>query len=197
MIVVGLTGGIGSGKSTLARNFEAYGIPVYYADIEAKALMNRSKVIKRKLTALFGTQAYTNGVLNKSYLSASIFSDQTLLTKMNAIVHPKVAAHFKKWLKSKNTPYVVKEAAIIFENNQDPNYDLIITVVADKHLRISRVMKRDNTTKEKVEAIMKNQLSDAEKIKRSNYVIYNNNLETAKLETFKIHKNILQKITAE
>ncbi|MAX71733.1 MAG: dephospho-CoA kinase [Flavobacteriaceae bacterium] len=193
MIIVGLTGGIGSGKTTILRYFESLGVPVYIADKEAKELMNSSKVIKRKLTELFGEKAYENGELNRSYLATKIFNNKALLAKMNAIVHPKVASHFKNWLKKQNAPYIIKEAAIIFENNLEDQYNYIITVVADEDLRIQRVMKRDNSSKEKVKAIIKNQLPDSEKIKKSHFVITNNNLDSAKQEAHKIHLRILEK----
>lgn len=194
MVVVGLTGGIGSGKTTILNCFKSYGIPVYIADYEAKALMNRSKVIRRKLIALFGESAYKDEKLNRSYLSSQIFNNKSLLAKMNAIVHPKVASHFKNWLKKQNAPYIIKEAAIIFENNLENQYDFIITVVADENLRIERVMKRDGTSREKVMSIIRNQLSDEEKVKRSNFVITNNDLTKAKNEALEIHQQILQRI---
>jgi dephospho-CoA kinase len=194
MKVVGLTGGIGSGKTTIGKCFVSYGIPVYIADEEAKALMNRSKVIKRKLIKLFGKAAYKDGKLNRPYLASKIFNDKELLEKMNAIVHPKVASHFKRWQKKQDTPYVLKEAAIIFENNLEQQYDYIITVVADEDLRIARVMKRDNTSKEKVKSIIANQLSDEEKIKKSDFVIVNDDLDKAKLQAAKTHHAILQKL---
>ena len=184
MIIVGLTGGIGSGKTTISKYFESFGIPVYIADNEAKALMNRSKVIKRKLIDLFGESAYEDGKLNRPYLASKIFSDQMFLSKMNAIVHPKVASHFKRWLKKQEAPYIIKEAAIIFENNLESNYNYIITVVADEDLRIERVMKRDEASKDKILSIISNQLPDAEKIKKSNFVITNNDLSSAILITF-------------
>lgn len=193
MMVVGLTGGIGSGKTTIAKWFQSQDIPVYIADKEAKALMNRSKVIKRKLKALFGEEAYVDGKLNRDYLASKIFNDRTLLSKMNAIVHPKVASHFKRWLKKQDSPYVIKEAAIIFENNLEYQYKYIITVVADKNLRIERVMKRDNASKEKIESIINNQLSDEEKIKKSHFVIQNNKLEEAKAQALSIHQILLEK----
>lgn len=194
MIIIGLTGGIGSGKSTILKEFQSFGIPVYIADDEAKALMNRSKVIRRKLIELFGKDAYLDNKLNKPYLSSKIFNDRSMLSKMNAIVHPKVAAHFKRWLKNQDSDYVIKEAAIIFENNLESHYNFIITVVADENSRIQRVMMRDNTSIEKVKSIIKNQLSDAEKIKKSDFVILNDDLVDAKKQALEIHKNILKKI---
>ncbi|WP_179353993.1 dephospho-CoA kinase [Winogradskyella vidalii] len=194
MIIVGLTGGIGSGKTTILKCFESFGVPVYIADIEAKALMNRSMVIRRQLIDLFGKEAYVNDTLNRPFLSSKIFSDKTLLSKMNAIVHPKVAAHFKNWLKKQEFSYVIKEAAIIFENNLENQYDYIITVIADEDLRLQRVMKRDNASKEKIKAIMSNQLSDKEKVDRSDFIIENNDLNTAKKQALTIHNTILAKI---
>ena len=194
MIVVGLTGGIGSGKTTIGKQFESFGIPVYIADDEAKALMNRSKVIKRKLIKLFGKPAYKDDKLNRPYLSSKIFNDKELLDKMNAIVHPKVASHFKRWLKKQKAPYTIKEAAIIFEHNMEDQYDFIITVIADEDLRIERVVDRDNTTEEKIRAIIKNQLTDDEKIKRSDFVIVNNELKIAKQQAAEIHASILKRI---
>ncbi|MDP5082191.1 MAG: dephospho-CoA kinase [Winogradskyella sp.] len=194
MLIIGLTGGIGSGKTTISKCFASFGIPIYIADDEAKLLMTRSKVVKRKLVQLFGDLAYVDGELNRPYLASKIFKDKALLLKMNAIVHPKVASHFKRWLKKQDAPYVIKEVAIIFENNFESQYDKIITVIADKDLRINRVMKRDGASKEKIEAIITNQLSDAEKIKKSDFVITNNDLELAKKEAKEIHLQILKSL---
>ncbi len=197
MIVVGLTGGIGSGKTTIAECFRSLGVPVYVADDEAKALMNRSKIIKRQLIQLFGEAAYKDGELNRTYLASKIFTDKALLSKMNAIVHPKVASHFKGWLSDQKAPYIVKEVAIIFENNLESQYNLIITVVADEELRIQRVMRRDNSSKDKIKAIIKNQLPDNIKIEKSDFVITNNDLQVAKSQAIDIHKKILKSIKQE
>lgn len=193
-MIVGLTGGIGSGKTTILECFKSFGIPVYIADDEAKALMNRSKVIKRELMYLFGEKAYLDGMLNRPYLASKIFNDKTLLSKMNAIVHPKVATHFKRWLSKQDAKYIIKEVAIIFENNLQSQYDYIITVVADENLRIQRVMQRDNASKEKVKSVIKNQWSDADKIKESDFVIVNNDLQEAKKQALEIHKTLLEKL---
>lgn len=195
MIVVGLTGGIGSGKTTVATLFERqHGIPVYIADVEAKALMNRSKVIKRKLIKLFGDEAYKNDALNRPFIASKIFNNKTLLNQMNAIVHPKVASHFKRWLKKQHTPYVIKEVAILFENGSYASCDFIITVVAPKLVRINRVIKRDNSSKEKVQLIINNQWEDDKKIELSDFVIYNEDLAETKKQVKKVHKKILNKI---
>lgn len=193
MIIVGLTGGIGSGKTTVAKAFAKLGVPVYIADEEAKSLMRRSKVIKRKLIKLFGEETYIENELNKPFLANIIFNDKTYLQKMNVIVHPKVARHFEKWVLKQASPYVIKEVAILFENGGDKHCDLIITVTAPKETRIKRLLKRDNTSKEKIDAIMKNQWTDEEKVKHSDFVIENVNLENTKVKVAEIHKKILRK----
>ncbi len=192
MIIVGLTGGIGSGKTTVAKEFSSLGIPVYIADDEAKTLMISSKGIKRKLIKLFGNQAYIDDKLNKPYIADAIFNNRDLLEQMNTIIHPKIANHFKKWLLKQHGFYVIKEAAILFENGGYKDCDVIITVTAPKELKIKRLLKRDNTNVTKIEAIMENQWRDDEKLKLSNYVIYNADLKTTKQQVLKIHQQILK-----
>lgn len=193
MIVVGLTGGIGSGKTTVAKAFKALGVPVYIADVEAKKLMNRSKIIKRKLIELLGEEAYVDGKLNRPYIANIIFNDTSFLEKMNAIVHPKVASHFKRWANKQNAPYVIKEVAILFENGGHKQCDYVVTVTAPKAMRIKRVITRDKTSKEKIEDIMKNQWSDSKKVKLSDFVITNKTLEKTKAQVVKVHEQILKK----
>ncbi|RYH74792.1 dephospho-CoA kinase [Flavobacteriaceae bacterium 144Ye] len=192
MKIVGLTGGIGSGKTTVAKLFSELGVPIYIADVEAKKLMNGSKVIRRNLIALFGEKAYTNEGLNRPYIASKIFNNKELLEQMNAIVHPKVGAHFKRWLKKQNGAYVIKEAAIIFEEGMQSQYDCIVLVTADLEERINRVLQRDNTSREKVLAIVNNQLSDEEKIKKSDFVIVNNSIKDTKAQVLKIHKSLIK-----
>jgi dephospho-CoA kinase len=192
MKIIGLTGGIGSGKTTVAKMFLELNVPIYIADLEAKRLMNNSKVIKRKLIELFGSNAYENDVINKVFIADKIFNNKELLNKMNAVVHPKVAAHFNKWKSKQSTPYVIKEAAILFENGAYLNCDAVITVTASEKDRIQRVIERDRSSVKKVKAIINNQWSDAEKIKLSHYVIINNNLSKTKAQVIKIHQEILK-----
>ncbi|EMQ94216.1 MAG: dephospho-CoA kinase [Xanthomarina sp.] len=194
MKIVGLTGGIGSGKTTVAKQFQALGIPVYIADDEAKKLMNRSKIIKRKLKALFGDEAYKDNTLNRPFLADKIFNNAENLKKMNAVVHPKVASHFKNWLKKQIAPYVLKESAILFENGAYKDCDLIITVTAPLELRKKRLLKRDNTTLEKIQAIINNQWSDESKISKSHFVITNKDLEETKQQVQLTHNKIVNLI---
>ncbi|NNC50201.1 MAG: dephospho-CoA kinase [Flaviramulus sp.] len=195
MIIVGLTGGIGSGKTTVAKQFKHLGIPVYIADDEAKKLMQKSKIIKRKLIQLFGDKAYINNKLNKSLIANIIFNDATYLEKMNAIIHPKVTKHFEKWVLKQEAPYVIKEVAILFENGGDKYCDYIVTVTAPKTLRIERLLARDNTTREKIEAIMNNQWPDENKIKKSDFVIKNTSLKSTHNQVNRIHKQLLKKLS--
>lgn len=194
MKIVGLTGGIGSGKTTVANMFRALGISIYIADEEAKKLMASSKIIKRKLISLFGEKVYVNDALNKPYIADTIFKNRLLLEKMNAIIHPRVASHFKKWLLKQKSPYVIKEAAILFENESYKQCDLIITVTAPKELKIKRLLSRDNMTLERIEAIMNNQWNDEKKIKLSDYVIVNTELENTRQQVENIHQQIIDKL---
>jgi dephospho-CoA kinase len=193
MKIVGLTGGIGSGKTTVANFFRELNVPVYIADEEAKKLMNNSKVLIRKIKKLFGEKAYKNNELNRPFIASKIFNNKTLLEEMNSIVHPKVGKHFQKWVAKQDYAYVIKEAAILLENGGYKDYDFIISVITDKEIRIKRLLKRDrDSTKEKIKAVMNNQWEDEERIKLSDFVIYNNELKNTKKQVLSIHKKILK-----
>ncbi|MEN8124998.1 MAG: dephospho-CoA kinase [Bacteroidota bacterium] len=180
MITVGLTGGIGSGKSTIAKMFEDLGVAVYYADDEAKKLMNTSPQIKKKLIEVFGEKAYENGILNRSFLADIVFNDKEKLQQINAIVHPEVDQHFKNWVTYQKGDFVIQENAILFENGMQHKFDYIITVIAPKNVKIKRVIKRDKVNRQQIISRMNNQLDDAEKIKKSNFIINNINLSQSK-----------------
>ncbi len=190
MKIVGLTGGIGSGKTTVAKLFSELGVPVYIADDEAKKLTNSSKVIRRKLIHLLGGQAYIDGSLNKKYIADKIFTDKALLNSVNAIIHPKVAAHFKKWALRQKTNYVIKEAAILFENGGYKDCDVVILVTAPKTLRIQRIIKRDNATQSEIEQRMGNQWSDSKKKKLADIIIENIEIGTTRQQVQLIHKTL-------
>jgi len=198
MIVVGLTGGIGSGKSTVAKMFEDLNIPVYYADDEAKKLMLKSKIIKRKLTTRFGNEVYLNNELNKPFLANLIFTNKDNLEFVNSVVHPKIKQHFKRWInkqtKKDTSKYIIQENAILFENGSNVLFDKIIAVTAPKDLRIKRVISRDNSTKKQVLDRMKNQWSDEEKVEKSDFIIDNVNLKSTKKQVEEIHKELIMPI---
>ena len=151
--IIGLTGGIGSGKSTVAGMFNALGVPVYISDVEAKNLMESSKSIRQSLLLLFGENAYVDGALNRVFIASKVFNDSDLLAQLNAIVHPKVAAHFKSWLSKQNAAYVIKEVAILFETNSQHNFDYIITVVAPLEERVQRVVRRSVLTIHRISTV--------------------------------------------
>lgn len=191
---IGLTGGIGSGKTTVANMFNDLSIPIYVADAEAKKLMVTSKVLIRQLKSLLGGNAYKENTLNKDFIRSAIFNDKDLLDKMNAIVHPKVARHFKRWYNKQTTKYVISESALIFENKTEANYDAIITVTAPKAVRINRVMTRDLLKEDSVKRVINNQLDDAYKVNNAQYVITNIDLEKTKEQVLNCHLEILKKI---
>ncbi len=190
MKIVGLTGGIGSGKTTVAKLFSELGVPVYIADIEAKKLTNSSSVIRRKLIKLLGEETYLNGSLNRKYVADKIFTDEALLNAVNAIIHPKVAAHFKKWVLNQKANYVIKEAAILFENGSYKECDVIILVTAPKALRIERIKNRDNATQSEIEQRMGNQWSDSRKKRLANIVIENIEMEATRKQVELIHHSL-------
>jgi len=187
MKIVGLTGGIGSGKSTIATMFSALGVPIYIADTEAKQLMITSKVIRRKLIGLLGENAYRGAALNREFIAKKIFNNTELLENVNAIVHPKVASHFKRWLKKQNGPYCIKEVAILFENGGYKYCDYTILITAPFEARIERVSKRDRTDRQSIENRMGNQWSDEKKSVLADVIIENIELKATQKKVKKIH----------
>lgn len=186
--IIGLTGGIGSGKTTITAFFKEMGIPVYIADDEAKKIMQSAEIIDAIKNA-FGESLFENNVLNRAKLADIVFNDADKLAVLNSIVHPAVKKDFQFWLsQNKSEPFVVYEAAILFESGKYKEFDYIVTVTAPKELRIERVMKRDNKTREHVLSRMKMQWDDKKRISLSNFVINNSNLKIAKEEVVEILK---------
>ncbi|MBU2996039.1 dephospho-CoA kinase [Cellulophaga baltica] len=192
-MIVGLTGGIGSGKSTVAKMFAALNVPVYNSDREAKYLMVNSKPLRKEIQALLGKEAYIKKKLNRKYIASKVFANPELLAKLNAIVHPAVREHFLAWVLKQNTPYVLQETAVIFENMSQDNYDAIVLVTAPEFTRIERVISRDEMTEEKVRERINNQMSDSETTKLSDYVIVNLDLKETSEKVKEIHKQLLKK----
>lgn len=186
--VIGLTGGIGSGKTTIANYFQEMGVPVYIADDGARNVMQSEKIIEQ-IKLVFGADLFENNILNRARLAEIVFNDKNKLEELNAIVHPAVKKDFEVWLlQHKSYQYVIYEAAILFESGRYKECDSIITVTAPEEIRIERVLKRDNTTREQVLSRMKMQWNDENRISRSNFVINNDNLKNAKEEVVKILK---------
>ena len=193
-MVVGLTGGIGSGKSTIAKEFATLGISVFNSDEQAKVLIANNAQVKKRIIAAFGEKAYQNGEYNRAYIAQIVFNNSEKLAILNGIVHPALAKYFKQWTKKQTSPYVVKEAAILFESGSYKDCDYIITVTAPEEVRIARIMARDHCTEPQVRARMAQQWSDAQRIALSNAVIENIDLESAKEQVKRIHFQLCQSL---
>ncbi len=170
---VGLTGGIGSGKTVVAKVFEILEVPVYYADKEAKRLMQEDKELRLAIQKTFGQGIYKNGVLNRKQLAKIVFKDRNALEKLNALVHPVVRSDFSTWAEGQKTPYVIEESAILFETGLYKDFDKIISVLCPKEERVERILKRDKATKEQIEARMSVQIGDRERLEKSDYILQN------------------------
>lgn len=190
-IIIGLTGGIGSGKSTIAKIFAQLGIPVLDADATAKAIMNEDRSVKTKLIELFGDEAYKENQLNRPYIAQLVFEDAFKLQQLNAIIHPITIQYAKDWASKQTAPYVIKEAALFFESGSSEGVEKIIGVTAPKHIRLQRVMQRDQITREDVIKRMEHQLEDSLKMKLCDWVIQNDDLHLLIPQVLAIHKEIL------
>ena len=173
---VGITGGIGSGKSLVCHVFRCLGAPVYDADSGAKKIMTSDGLLVEQIKNEFGSSAYLkDGSLDRSYISKATFGNPERLEKLNSLVHPRVAADYATWLEThREDTYVVREAALLYEAGAYRSVDKMIVVSSPAEVRIRRVLARDaHRTREDVQAIMKNQLPEEEKLKRADYIIYN------------------------
>lgn len=187
MLRIGITGGIGSGKSTIAKVFSTLGIPVYYADDAAKRLMNADEELKRNIQKQFGSQTYKDGLLDRSYLGKLVFNDPYKLDLLNKLVHPVTINDALVWMKKQNTPYVIKEAALLFETSAQEGLDYIIGVFAPKHLRLHRSMQRDKISKEEVEKRMERQIDENIKMKLCDFLIYNDEQQLVIPQVLALH----------
>ena len=193
--IIGLTGGIGSGKTTLATYIDSLGIPVFIADDEARKLMRFPQVL-REIKAVFGESIFEKGQLNRQELASIVFSNPEKLSQLNGIIHPAVKKQFKIWLdQHQSAPFVIYEAAILFESGSYKNCDYIITITAPLEDRIARVMQRDDSSKEQVLNRINSQWTDEQREAKSNFIIENSDLQKAKaaideiLKFLKIQQN--------
>ena len=191
MIKIGLTGVIGSGKSTAANYFSKLGVPVFFADNSAKKIMNTDSSVKKCLVDLLGSLAYSNGELNKQFISDKIFNNQNLLKSINNLIHPKVQEDFNLWLTNQTSPYVIYEAALIFENSSEHLFDKIICIKTPLDIIYNRLKKRGNYSKNRIDKILKNQLSQNIKCSKSDYCIENISMDSLVIEIDKIHSSLL------
>lgn len=194
MMVVGLTGGIGSGKTTIARMFQDLGIPVYISDIEAQKIIETDPVVKRRIIEEFGELAYIDEKYNRRYIADIVFNDKHKLQNLNNIVHPALALHFQRWKDMQKSLYIIKEAAILFESGAYKQCDYIITVTAPEQERIRRVVERDQVTEKLVRERMRNQWTDEERIKLSDEVVDNINIQVSLLKVKEIHSKLIKKL---
>ena len=194
MIKVAITGGIGTGKTTISNMFSDKGVPVFNSDEIAKEIMNTNSLLKNEIVTAFGDKVYDKNRLNKEYLSDAIFNNETLLKKINAIVHPYVADEFNSWIKEQDSKYIIYESAIIFENQVEDFFDKIICVTASEEDVISRVMKRNNFSVDKIKSIINKQLPNDAKIQKSDYVIENINISKLSDKVLEIHNYIMGSI---
>lgn len=189
MIKVGVTGGIGSGKSTVCKVFAALGIPVFDADVTARQLMNNDPTLLKQLVHLFGPSIYLpDQTIDRKYLAGIVFNNPTLLHELNNIVHPAVRDAFNRWLEQQKAPYIIHEAAILFESGFYKMMDKTITVVASESERISRVTSRDRLTAEQVRERIRNQWNDEQRMKLADFVIRNNNTDLITPQIMEIDK---------
>jgi dephospho-CoA kinase len=188
---LGVTGGIGSGKTSVCKVFDLLGVPVFSADREAQLIMENDEAVIRSINSIAGKDLYVNGNLDRMELATIIFNDSSLLEKVNFIVHPMVFGHFYKWVGEQTAPYVIMEAAILFESGAAQYVDRVATVAAPFEERIERVMLRNKLSREQVMERMRNQMDDNARTKQSDYVINNSENDMIIPAVLKIHEDIL------
>lgn len=198
MLKIGITGGIGSGKTTVSKVFEVLGVPVFYADDHAKRVMVEDDVLIAAIKQEFGSEAYfADGSLNRKYIANIVFSDAVRLEKLNAIVHPATFRTFDAWVAQVgHVPYILKEAALLFEACSYKLCDKAIMVYAPLEVRINRVMRRDGISREEVLARNAKQMPDDEKIKLADYTIVNDDTELVIPQVLALHQQFLQMAAA-
>ncbi|MDR1456215.1 MAG: dephospho-CoA kinase [Tannerella sp.] len=192
-VTIGITGGIGSGKSQVVSLLETYGMTSYIADRESKRLAATLPAIRERLTALLGEDIYGADGLNRRRMASLIFRDPSLLTQVNAIIHPEVARHFSEWVARQSAPWAVLESAILFESRFDRQVDWRVTVCAPGMLCLQRVMVRDGLTETEVRRRMENQWTDEVKKAKSDYVVYNDEKQALIPQIERLVKSLSEK----
>ncbi|MFD1096532.1 dephospho-CoA kinase [Salegentibacter chungangensis] len=191
-MVIGLTGGIGSGKTTVAGFFKELGVPVYIADKQAKELMETSEEIRQGIVDLLGDEAYNGKFPNRKFIASKVFNNTEKLEKLNSIIHPAVENDFVQWKNKQSSAYVIYEAAILFEKGGYKKCDFNILVTAPKEDRVKRLQKRDQSSRDEIEARMNHQWSDEKKSELADFTIENTNLTQTKEQVRTLHRIILK-----
>ena len=195
MLKIGITGGIGSGKTTVCRVFETLGIPVFYADDVAKDIMVTDSLLIEGVKNAFGEESYLeHQVLNRGHIAQIVFNNDTELAKLNALVHPAVFRAFDQWVAEvpAHTPYILKEAALLFESDSYKMCDKTILVIAPLSLKKKRVMLRDQVTEAQVQARIDKQFSDEQKIKMADFLIHNEESSSIILQVLTLHERFIK-----
>jgi dephospho-CoA kinase len=194
---LGVTGGIGSGKTSVCRVFSVLRIPVFSADKEAQEIMENDEVIIEKINSIAGKDLYAEGRLNRMELAKIIFNDSALLKKVNSLVHPAVFECFRRWVSEQKAPYVIMEAAILFESGAYKFVDKVATVVAPLEQRMQRVIMRNKLSREQVLERMRNQMDDESRRKLSDYIINNSENDMIIPAILAIHEEIIRNINIQ
>ena len=189
---LGVTGGIGSGKTTVCRIFRVLGVPVFVADDAAKQMMNSDPDIRKKINEIAGQDLYSGGNLDRMELARLIFNNPEMLKSVNKVVHPIVLRTFDEWAEKAEEPYVIMEAAVLFESRGEAHVDRVVSISAPVEERIERVMGRSELSREQVLERINNQLEDDEREEQSYYVINNADNEMIIPEILKIHSDMLR-----
>lgn len=195
MLKVGVTGGIGTGKSIVCRVFALLGIPVYDSDARAKWVMHHHPELRRELIATFGAEVFdaSTNQLNRPYLARLAFTNPDQLTLLNQLVHPRVKQDFIDWVAAQqNIPYIIKEAALMYETEAHRQVTKMIAVTAPLPVRQARLLTRDpHRTLSDIQAIIEKQLPEEEKINRADYIIYNNDQQLVIPQIVATHQQLL------
>lgn len=192
MLSVGITGGIGSGKSTVCRVFAVLGVPVFHADAESKRALQEDAEVREAVIRAFGPLVYPEGTLDRTALAARVFGDPAELAKLNAIAHPAVRKRFTRWRDRCSAPYVLVEAALLVDTGWYTSLDRTILVSAPEDLRIDRVMARDGVPRSAVEARIRNQITEDQRLAAADEVILNDGREPVIPQVLRIHAHLLE-----
>jgi dephospho-CoA kinase len=194
MLKIGITGGIGSGKTTVCKVFETLGIPVFYADVVAKQIMVVDPILISGVKEAFGPMSYLNdGSLNNKHIASIVFADPKELAKLNELVHPAVFRAFETWVTkvADDVPYILKEAALLFESGSYKMCDQSLLVIAPHQLKMDRVIARDSVTANQVTSRMDKQFSDEQKLKLADHILYNNESQSVVTQVIELHRRFL------
>lgn len=167
--ILGLTGSIGMGKSTTANLFRKQGVPVYDADQTVHDLY-RGRLAPLIEAAFPGSTQ--DGVVDRAKLSAHVVGHPEKLKALEAIVHPAVQEEQDLFIqKYRDSPLVVLDIPLLFENGKDRFCDAVAVVTTDAATQKKRVMMREGMTEEKMESLLSRQMPDSEKRKRAQFII--------------------------